>query len=120
MKKCLVSIRKNGKDVANLFDQDGDTNKVSIYFQKIVNTNGELRRQTPLNCKASAVIRYEANEAELFLEVIGGYRRHSWVCVNFCRYQKWIFSVPPNVRVRVRDTLMLLRLFFYMSTRPVD
>ena len=34
MKKCLVSIRKNGKDVANLFDQDGDTNKVflkSIY-----------------------------------------------------------------------------------------
>ncbi len=28
MKKCLVSIRKNGKDVANLFDQDGDTNKV--------------------------------------------------------------------------------------------
>ena len=31
MKKCLVSIRKNGKDVANLFDQDGDTNKV-IYL----------------------------------------------------------------------------------------
>ena len=30
MKKCLVSIRKNGKDVANLFDQDGDTNKVKI------------------------------------------------------------------------------------------
>ena len=30
MKKCLVSIRKNGKDVANLFDQDGDTNKVCV------------------------------------------------------------------------------------------
>ena len=29
MKKCLMSIRKNGKDVANIFDQDGDTNKVS-------------------------------------------------------------------------------------------
>ena len=29
MKKCLLSIRKNGKDVANIFDQDGDTNKVS-------------------------------------------------------------------------------------------
>ena len=28
MKKCLVSIRKNGKDVANIFDQDGDQNKV--------------------------------------------------------------------------------------------
>ena len=28
MKKCLVSIRKNGKDAANIFDQDGDTNKV--------------------------------------------------------------------------------------------
>ena len=38
MKKCLVSIRKNGKDVANLFDQDGDTNKVffkSIYKKKM-------------------------------------------------------------------------------------
>ena len=37
MKKCLVSIRKNGKDVANLFDQDGDTNKVffkSIYKKR--------------------------------------------------------------------------------------
>ena len=37
MKKCLVSIRKNGKDVANLFDQDGDTNKVffkSIYIHE--------------------------------------------------------------------------------------
>ena len=32
MKKCLVSIRKNGKDVANLFDQDGDTNKVCIFY----------------------------------------------------------------------------------------
>ena len=31
MKKCLISIRKNGKDVANLFDQDGDTNKVCMY-----------------------------------------------------------------------------------------
>ena len=30
MKKCLISIRKNGKDVANLFDQDGDTNKVCM------------------------------------------------------------------------------------------
>ena len=28
MKKCLLSIRKNGKDVANIHDQDGDTNKV--------------------------------------------------------------------------------------------
>ena len=28
MKKCLVSIRKNGKDAANIFDQDGDQNKV--------------------------------------------------------------------------------------------
>ena len=28
MKKCLLSIRKNGKDVAMCFDQDGDTNKV--------------------------------------------------------------------------------------------
>merc|ERR1719367_1255857 len=27
MKKCLISIRKNGKDVANIHDQDGDTNK---------------------------------------------------------------------------------------------
>ena len=32
MKKCLISIRKNGKDVANLFDQDGDTNKVCMYL----------------------------------------------------------------------------------------
>ena len=32
MKKCLISIRKNGKDVANLFDQDGDTNKVLFCF----------------------------------------------------------------------------------------
>ena len=31
MKKCLISIRKNGKDVANIFDQDGDTNKVRSY-----------------------------------------------------------------------------------------
>ena len=31
MKKCLISIRKNGKDVANLFDQDGDTNKVFFF-----------------------------------------------------------------------------------------
>ena len=29
MKKCLISIRKNGKDVANIHDQDGDTNKVT-------------------------------------------------------------------------------------------
>ena len=29
MKKCLIAIRKNGKDVANIHDQDGDTNKVS-------------------------------------------------------------------------------------------
>ena len=35
MKKCLVSIRKNGKDVANLFDQDGDTNKVKIKQTKM-------------------------------------------------------------------------------------
>ncbi|CAB4067941.1 unnamed protein product [Lepeophtheirus salmonis] len=27
MKKCLLSIRKNGKDVSNLFDQDGMENK---------------------------------------------------------------------------------------------
>ena len=27
MKNCLVSIRKNGKDVADSFDQDGDQNK---------------------------------------------------------------------------------------------
>ena len=45
MKKCLVSIRKNGKDVANLFDQDGDTNKVffkSIY-KKDVSKNQNQR-----------------------------------------------------------------------------
>ena len=28
MKKCLLSIRKNGKDVANIFDQDGMENRV--------------------------------------------------------------------------------------------
>ena len=33
MKKCLVSIRKNGKDVANIFDQDGDQNKVEKGLQ---------------------------------------------------------------------------------------
>ena len=38
MKKCLVSIRKNGKDVANLFDQDGDTNKV--FFKSIYKNDG--------------------------------------------------------------------------------
>ena len=38
MKKCLVSIRKNGKDVANLFDQDGDTNKV--FFKSIYKKMG--------------------------------------------------------------------------------
>ena len=36
MKKCLVSIRKNGKDVANLFDQDGDTNKVKNKTKKMM------------------------------------------------------------------------------------
>ena len=35
MKKCLVSIRKNGKDVANLFDQDGDTNKVLLLIYQL-------------------------------------------------------------------------------------
>lgn len=29
MKKCLLSIRKNGKDVANIFDQDGMENRVT-------------------------------------------------------------------------------------------
>ena len=38
MKKTLVSIRKNGKDVANLFDQDGDTNKV--FFKSIYKRDG--------------------------------------------------------------------------------
>ena len=33
MKKCLISIRKNGKDVANIHDQDGDTNKVIHYYK---------------------------------------------------------------------------------------
>ncbi len=28
MKKCLVSVRRNGKDVASIFDQDGEENKV--------------------------------------------------------------------------------------------
>ena len=32
MKKCLLSIRKNGKDVANIFDQDGMENRVEISF----------------------------------------------------------------------------------------
>ena len=32
MKKCLLSIRKNGKDVANIFDQDGMENRVSLVF----------------------------------------------------------------------------------------
>ena len=38
MKKCLLSIRKNGKDVANIHDQDGDTNKVvqDCYFSMII------------------------------------------------------------------------------------
>jgi hypothetical protein len=40
MKKCLISIRKNGKDVANCFDQDGDTNKV------IAETTQLLRNHT--------------------------------------------------------------------------
>jgi len=30
MKKCLLSIKKNGKDVAQLHDQDGDQNKVQL------------------------------------------------------------------------------------------
>ncbi len=30
MKKCLLAIRRNGKDVANAFDQDGDQNKVGF------------------------------------------------------------------------------------------
>ncbi len=30
MKKALLAIRKNGKDVANVFDQDGDQNKASF------------------------------------------------------------------------------------------
>jgi hypothetical protein len=32
MKKCLLSIRKNGKDVANIFDQDGMENRVKFLF----------------------------------------------------------------------------------------
>ena len=32
MKKCLLSIRKNGKDVANIFDQDGMENRVIFLF----------------------------------------------------------------------------------------
>ena len=31
MKKCLLSIRKNGKDVANIFDQDGMENRVICF-----------------------------------------------------------------------------------------
>ena len=36
MKKCLLSIRKNGKDVANIFDQDGMENRVTT-IQKFIN-----------------------------------------------------------------------------------
>ncbi len=32
MKKCLLSIRKNGKDVANIFDQDGMENRVKFFI----------------------------------------------------------------------------------------
>ncbi len=34
MKKALLAIRKNGKDVANVFDQDGDQNKASFEGNK--------------------------------------------------------------------------------------
>ena len=47
MKKCLVSIRKNGKDVANLFDQDGDTNKV--IFKSIYKKDGHSLRSYGLS-----------------------------------------------------------------------
>ena len=47
MKKCLVSIRKNGKDVANLFDQDGDTNKVRFPNETIFVT---IHMPVILNC----------------------------------------------------------------------
>ncbi len=36
MKKCLLSIRKNGKDVANIFDQDGMENRVTWLFSNAV------------------------------------------------------------------------------------
>lgn len=39
MKKCLVSIRKNGKDAANIFDQDGDQNKVRTSGHKLEHEN---------------------------------------------------------------------------------
>ena len=40
MKKCLLSIRKNGKDVAHIIDQDGDSNKVKIWWGEIICTLG--------------------------------------------------------------------------------
>ena len=44
MKKCLISIRKNGKDVANLFDQDGDTNKVLFCFYPTLSQFMSIKR----------------------------------------------------------------------------
>ncbi len=35
MKKALLAIRKNGKDVANVFDQDGDQNKASFEGKRV-------------------------------------------------------------------------------------
>ena len=49
MKKCLISIRKNGKDVANLFDQDGDTNRVILTFT-IIDVMMEFKEQLRSSC----------------------------------------------------------------------
>ena len=45
MKKCLVSIRKNGKDAANIFDQDGDQNKVRTYWAPLFGSHVVARKQ---------------------------------------------------------------------------